>query len=419
MGKDESKQGTQPTAQAVDTEATVDTMTGAAVIIAQANDFCENDLEAGELNNIPTIALSHQAEVCHKYFVDPDSNSDLGSLEGCERTAAASPPSSTVVVDNPVDNEKKKKTAKTITAKSPASKKRGRRNYSHLEPSAVALPVGSLLSREADAITRNNNNGNCTITQRAEFISATLIKPSPTTKLGLTFEVDGTIGFGFVIATISPTGLLGTSGAPFHVGDKVISVNHCSCDQMEHPSQATQLLESAPSEIIIVVQNRGGDPCVVETMITKPNPHHQAGIGFSCPDSLEQVNVSCLIVDGLFATSLLTIGDEVLSINAIPCGDLDSEAAADIIRSAPTYITIVARKFYGNGIVIAMNNNNEDDDNDKQQPFKWWYGTMIGTATTSEDYGRQERGFHMGCYALVCCLALTFLVLLIVALQLK
>ena len=393
MGETDSKGRTKGVAHAMETQ--VDTIT-------IADDFCENDVETGEF--IPTIALSPQEEV----FCDVDDSEHSHHAAAAAAAAAAN--------NNTKDEDKDQSGTPTSNKNAPSrgpltkptTKTRRRSRLRSMEPSAVALPVGSLLSRVGDDNLVAGNNH--TLQRRAEFISATLLKPSAKVELGLTFQVDAESGNGFVISEIHPDGLIRASGAPFQVGDKVISVNNCSCDRMDHLKAAT-LLRTAPVEITLVVQNKGGDPHKVETMITKPNPHHQAGIGFSCPESQDQVNVSCLLVDGLFAQSLLTIGDEVICINGIPCRQLNSEAAADIVRSAPVYVTVVAKKFLGNGMVIATG-----DDDDTPTKTKWF---GISIETTSEQYGRRERTCHAGCQVFLCCTFLTALVLLILYLQVK
>jgi C-terminal processing protease CtpA/Prc len=167
-------------------------------------------------------------------------------------------------------------------------------------------------------------------------------------------------GRGMEISAIRPAGLIARSGAPLKVGDKVVSVNNFSCDRMDN-KHAAKLLKEAEGTVKIVVQNTGGDPRIVETMIAKPAPNHPTGIGFASTSNPPQLNVSRIFAEGLFAQSLLTIGDEVIFVNKIPCRELDSAAAADIIKSAPQYVTVVAKKFEGQGVVIAS--NDEDGGN--------------------------------------------------------
>lgn len=214
----------------------------------------------------------------------------------------------------------------------------------------VAVPLGSLLS--TGGMANEFNSTSRRFQQRPEFISAAVIKPRKRTDLGLSVSdlVGG--GSGLCISEIKRKGLFFESGAPLEVGDRVVSINNQSCDGMDF-KQAAKILRESPSSVTIVVQNVGGDPLMVECMITKPTPDHRTGIGFSASTSPPRVNISAIFPEGLFADSLLTEGDEVLNVNSIPCRELESETVADIIITAPKYVTVLAKKFEGNGVVVA------------------------------------------------------------------
>ena len=83
---------------------------------------------------------------------------------------------------------------------------------------------------------------------------------------------------------------------------------------------------------------------------------------------------------------MLTEGDEILSINSIPCRELDASAVADIIVSSPKHVTIVAKKFEGHGMVVAF-----DGASSKRK------GRMQRNATNSY---RVERRIGPGCQLL-------------------
>ena len=387
-------------------------------IIAVANDFCEHDLEAGEF--IPTISLTTQAEVGY----DSQSKAaEAGSRKGDKHQRKMNK----IYIN---DDQSKKKPKDSMLYKPAAAKRLPKSSKSrclrNLQPSAVALPVGSLMSRDEDASYLQNNIGSTGSNhtpqqrqqnrQRSEFISASLRKTSVDADLGISFR-EAHDGTGFTISELSREGLIGTSNAPFQVGDTVISINSCSCDRMDHPSKAATLLQTAPVEITLVVRNSGGDPLQIETMITKPSPRYPVGIGFSCLDSLEQVNVSCILEDGLFAQSLLTVGDEIVSINGITCRGLDSDAVADIVRSAPDYVTIIAKKFLGNGVVLAT--GDDDDHNAITYRMIKWLGMDHKSTRNVTQYGRRGRLRRTGYPVLCCCTFMTALVLLILYLQVK
>jgi hypothetical protein len=56
--------------------------------------------------------------------------------------------------------------------------------------------------------------------------------------------------------------------------------------------------------------------------------------------------------DGLFAHSLVNIGDRVLSINRIGCNQLDV-TALDIVRDSHRYITLLTETQHETAVVLA------------------------------------------------------------------
>jgi hypothetical protein len=84
-------------------------------------------------------------------------------------------------------------------------------------------------------------------------------------------------------------------------------------------------------------------------MVEKPIPI-LPGIGVDAMPSLEVSKVSA---DGLFAHSLVNIGDRVLSINRIGCNQLDPVTALDIIRDGHRYITLLTETQHETAVVLA------------------------------------------------------------------
>lgn len=72
---------------------------------------------------------------------------------------------------------------------------------------------------DADAFMETNNS-ETTIHERAEFISATVIRPNRKTDLGLTLCTEARR---LEIASIDPIGLLASS--PLQLGDRIISID--------------------------------------------------------------------------------------------------------------------------------------------------------------------------------------------------
>lgn len=321
-------------------------------VTAEAIDYDSDDVEACEV--VPTIELSAHEELC-----DLEASTDI-------------------------NNEKEDEDSQSESM-----------------GAIEAIPLGSLVS--TGGMPNVYNSSSRAFRQRAEFCSATIIKPTKRTELGLSLSdlVEG--GSGLCISGIKKNGFLFESGAPFEVGDRVLSINNHSCDRMDH-KRAAKLLREAPGSVSIVVQNIGGDPLMVECMITKPSPGHRTGIGFTSSEEPPQVNVSTIFLNGLFADSLLTEGDEVVSVNSIPCRELDSSAVADIIISASKYVTIVAKKFEGNGVVVAFDGATRREQ--KCPTLQRW---------TNNDRSQQSIG--PGCQLLFCVLFITAMIILIFYMQ--
>lgn len=264
----------------------------------------------------------------------------------------------------------------------------------------VAVPLGSLMS--TGGMENEFNSNSRAFKQRAEFISVAVIKPSKRTELGLSLRelVDG--GNGLLISGIKDKGFLKKAGAALEIGDRVLSINNQSCEGMDH-KRAAKLLREAPGMVLIVVQNIGGDPLIVESMISKPSPGHQTGIGFSSSEPPSRVSISTIFLNGLFADSLLSEGDEIVTVNSIPCRELDSSAVADIVIAAPKYVTVVAKKFEGNGVVVAF------DETRRSRSKKW--------RRRSSTNARRPQRIGPGCQLLACAIFITATALLIILLH--
>ena len=64
--------------------------------------------------------------------------------------------------------------------------------------------------------------------------------------------------------------------------------------------------------------------------------------------------VSSVAEDGLFAHSLLNASDTCISINGIACDEnINATAAATIIRTSSSFVTIVAKTRHETGVVVA------------------------------------------------------------------
>jgi hypothetical protein len=98
----------------------------------------------------------------------------------------------------------------------------------------------------------------------------------------------------------------------------------------------------------------GGDPKRIETMVVKPDANSIMGIGVK-RNARGSLEFSKVFAGGLFAHSLVNIGDRVISINKIGCNQLDPITALDIIRES--YITLLTETQHETAVVLAAASN--------------------------------------------------------------
>jgi len=181
---------------------------------------------------------------------------------------------------------------------------------------------------------------------RPELISATVIKSSVTEPVGLNLMRDETL----VYSISDEDGSL-LKDSPFRPGDRVLSINGRRTESMDS-AEAAVLLREATGFVHIVVHNAGGDPTLVETMITKANKNQRSGMGLKSTGDRD-LRVSSINENGLFAQSLLNVGDRILSINDVDVTEVDARVACDIIKNSPDHVTVVARTRHTAGVVVA------------------------------------------------------------------
>lgn len=185
---------------------------------------------------------------------------------------------------------------------------------------------------------------------RPELISATVIKNSPQEQIGISLLRDDT-----VVYSISHEEDSLLKDCPFQAGDKVLSINNKRTEHMDS-AEAARLLREVTGFITIVVHNATGDPCLIETMITKANKNQRSGMGLKSTGDRD-LRVSSINENGLFAQSLLNVGDRILSINNADVSEVDARVACDIIKNAPNHVTVVARSRHTHGVVVAEVSN--------------------------------------------------------------
>ena len=195
--------------------------------------------------------------------------------------------------------------------------------------------------------------------RRAEFISATIHKPPTDDKDTTTnrSQQSHTLGMDLIsddkgevfIASIAPGSLM--ANTPFQVGDRLLSVNSKRCYIMD-AKDVVQFMATLEGNVTIVVHNEGGDPNLVESMITKPSLDHRCGLGLASTGR-QHLKISNIDADGLFFDTLLNVGDPVVSINGEMCEVCDAQDAGEIIARAGIFITIKARTLLETGVVVA------------------------------------------------------------------
>ncbi|CAB9517702.1 expressed unknown protein [Seminavis robusta] len=187
--------------------------------------------------------------------------------------------------------------------------------------------------------------------RRAAFLSATVMKPTTESKLGMGLKKgkDGSLQ----VSSLSNNPECLLSEAPFQTGDVLVSINNQSCTGM-NLSAVGKLLKQTTGVLTVVVQNSTGDSTLVESMIRKPTPTSKTGLGVA-HSAGQQIKVSSINPKGPFAESLLSRRDTILSVNDVPCECLmGAREAANIIVSAETSVTVVAQRQSDNAAVVAM-----------------------------------------------------------------
>lgn len=185
---------------------------------------------------------------------------------------------------------------------------------------------------------------------RAELLSATVIKNSPTEQVGINLLRDDTVVYSIERGEEDEGNSL-LQHCPFQAGDRILSINNKRTQHMDS-TEAARILREASGFVTIVCHNAGGDPCLIETMITKANKNQRSGMGLKSTGSRD-LRVSSVNENGLFAQSLLNVGDRILTINEVDVTEVDARVACDIIKSSPDRVTVVARQSHTTAVVVA------------------------------------------------------------------
>ena len=185
--------------------------------------------------------------------------------------------------------------------------------------------------------------------RRAAFASATVLKPNPEAEVGISVEMSVEQGEGSLrVSRIDPDGLF--AAAPICVGDTVLSINQTSCKNKDE-TFFSKLVTESEREVTAVVHTADGDPYLVSTMVTKPSPTSRVGLGFKLVEGY--LCVSDIDPTGLFASSILNIGDKCVSIGGISCTCMNPNSAVELIQNEKDSVTLVTRTEQEAGVVLA------------------------------------------------------------------
>lgn len=190
---------------------------------------------------------------------------------------------------------------------------------------------------------------------RAEFISATFVKSTADTFLGVKLGK----GDDTTIVAIARKGPIHES--PLRVGDKLLSVNNKPCNGMTSV-EVCKFMKELVGSVTLVAHNEGGASDVVESMMTKNSPDELLGVTLRTDPETTKISISYVCRSRDIVDSLLNIGDEVLSINNVSCEHLSLNEAKSIISAAPKTVSIKAITLRETGVVVAELSTHQLDE---------------------------------------------------------
>ena len=192
--------------------------------------------------------------------------------------------------------------------------------------------------------------------QRPSFICVTVLKPTPDYHVGIALEDDPSTR-SVRIASIDALGLFAKT--PLEKGDELISVNQTYCRHDHDAASCACLLETSPTVVQLVARHPHGHPFWVSTTVTKSTPQSSVGIGFRKHGNT--LRVSSILNDGLFSTSLVNVGDEIVAIEGNYCHALQSSQAAQLVADCKTTVTVVTRPALEAAAVLALGGGHPND----------------------------------------------------------
>jgi C-terminal processing protease CtpA/Prc len=234
--------------------------------------------------------------------------------------------------------------------------------------SEVVAPILDLSSSQASQTQQQQPH------VEPSFVSVMVHKSNGDAKLGITLENSNDDDESLSIGRILDNGLLSTS--PLQPGYKVFAINNIQCTNWSKKS-AGEYLRCAEGNVSIVAQNpyAGSSSCYVQVMAYKSSPRASIGVSFKTHNhGGESLKIGNISPESIFATSVLNSGDDVISINHVPCQHMRPSEAVGIVKGATDAVTILAKPHFTTALVLShttsqqnngINNSNSNNNNDR------------------------------------------------------
>lgn len=119
-------------------------------------------------------------------------------------------------------------------------------------------------------------------------------------------------------------------------GDQLIAINGCSLRTLNR-DQIHEFIQNATGSISFTVRNQYGDPNIVLSSVQKASSLSKVGLAFrnDWTDGAKLI-VSSIHEESPFRSSLLCVGQQIISIQDVPCSNLSAAEAAELCRESST-----------------------------------------------------------------------------------
>lgn len=217
------------------------------------------------------------------------------------------------------------------------------------EATTPSIAPTKFFPSDASATTTSPSTDDDESSSRVSYLSVTFRKKAAGTRLGI--KVNTNERGQLIVGEMNDIGILNRS--VLREGDEFYSVNGKKCQNMRE-IELVDMLREATGQVTIIVRNRLGVQNLAECMVEKINPN-DIGITFmdgktrnskdgKNRNAKEPENLVIKSVDskGIFANSLLSSGDCVVSVNGTKFMKSDGDVATDSMRKSLRFVTILA-----------------------------------------------------------------------------